>query len=94
MAEIESSVLSRDCTGKPIATAEELVEETDAWETRRNRNDHTIHWQFTATQARTKLKSLYPENILQLSTTKNLRKSSVFYRAFCFSTLCLSHLPA
>ena len=61
MAEIELSALSRECTDKPIASAEDLAREIAAWETRRNQNGRTVNWQFTTTKARIKLKSLYPE---------------------------------
>ena len=61
MAEIELSALSRECTGKSIASAENLAREAAAWETRRNQNGRTVNWQFTTTKARIKLKSLYPE---------------------------------
>jgi hypothetical protein len=61
MAKIELSTLSRECTDKPIATTDDLLAETDAWESRRNRGIHTVNWQFTTTQARIKLKRLYPE---------------------------------
>jgi len=63
MAEIELSILSRECAGKQIASVEDFVRETTAWEDRRNQNGRTVNWQFTTTKARTKLKSLYPEII-------------------------------
>jgi transposase len=60
MAEIELSVLSRECTGKPISNTEDLAREIAAWETRRNQNVRTVNWQFTTKDARVKLKQLYP----------------------------------
>ena len=64
MAEIELSALSHECTGKPIASSEDLASEGAAWEARRNQNGRTVNWQFTTTKARIKLKSLYPEILL------------------------------
>ncbi len=60
MAEIELSVLSRQCTDQRIASKEELIVETALWETQRNALEATIDWQFTTADARIKLKRLYP----------------------------------
>ena len=60
MAEIEFSALSRQCLNRRIPTQEKLVQEVKAWE--RGRNEATIRcdWQFTTSNARIKLKKLYP----------------------------------
>jgi hypothetical protein len=60
MAEIEFSVLSRQCLDRRIDNAETLRNETQAWQQKRNAASKTIDWQFTTAQARTKLKRLYP----------------------------------
>jgi hypothetical protein len=61
MAEIELSVLSRECLGgRRLPTLYELNKEILAWELARNLTQKGIDWQFTATDARTKLKHLYP----------------------------------
>jgi hypothetical protein len=60
MAEIELSVLSRQCLNRRIATIETLQAEVSAWEKERNQTPHTVNWQFTNKDARTKLKRLYP----------------------------------
>ena len=60
MAEIELSVLARQCTNQRIASKEELITETTLWETQRNALEATIDWQFTTADARIKLKRLYP----------------------------------
>jgi DDE superfamily endonuclease len=60
MAEIELSVLSRQCLDRRISTMEELRNETRAWQQRRNATSKTIDWQFTTADARIKLKRLYP----------------------------------
>lgn len=60
MAEIELSVLSRQCLDRRIPNQERLCREVTAWAERRNRAKATIDWQFTTTDARIKLKKLYP----------------------------------
>jgi DDE superfamily endonuclease len=60
MAEIEFSVLSRQCLNRRINDAETLRNETQAWQQKRNESSKTIDWQFTAADARIKLKRLYP----------------------------------
>ena len=62
MAEIELSVLARQCLGgRRIPDRESLAEEALAWEAERNAAESTIDWRFTASDARIKLKRLYPE---------------------------------
>jgi hypothetical protein len=61
MAEIELSVLSRQCLSRRIADAAALEREVCAWEQERNGARATIRWQFTAADARVKLRRLYPE---------------------------------
>jgi len=60
MAEIEIAVLSKQCLSRRIDDIEKLKCETAAWESKRNDKGVTIEWQFTTTNARTKLKRLYP----------------------------------
>lgn len=60
MAEIELSVLARQCLDRRIPDQEALRSETTAWEQRRNRAKETIDWQFRTDDARVKLKKLYP----------------------------------
>lgn len=61
MAEIEASVLRRQCLdGRRIADRETLARELCAWEQRRNRAGAKVDWRFTADDARVKLKRLYP----------------------------------
>ena len=60
MAEIELSVLTRQCLDRRIPDQETLKQEVAAWEERRNREAHTVDWRFTTTDARLKLKRLYP----------------------------------
>lgn len=60
MAEIEFSVLSRQCLNGYIPSREFLASETLAWEAERNTNQATVDWRFTTADARIKLKKLYP----------------------------------
>lgn len=60
MAEIELSVLSRQCLDRRIPDKESLQREVAAWSERRNRESRHIDWQFTTADARIKLKRLYP----------------------------------
>ena len=62
MAEIEISVFQRQCWDRRIGDQATLVRETQALEVERNTAKATIHWQFTAAQARVKLERLYPCN--------------------------------
>ncbi len=59
MAEIEFSALARQCLDRRVATIEQLTEEVQAWVADRNLAGVTIHWSFTATQARSKLRRHY-----------------------------------
>jgi hypothetical protein len=62
VAEIELSVLSRDCLlGRRIETAGKLDAELAAWEAARNREAGKVTWQFTTADARIKLRRLYPQ---------------------------------
>jgi DDE superfamily endonuclease len=60
MAEIELSVLARQCLDRRIPDAPTLAAEVAAWVNRRNEAGATIDWQFTTADARIKLKHLYP----------------------------------
>lgn len=60
MAEIELSVLTRQCLGKRIKDIETLNREISTWERARNSAEKSIDWQFTTNNARDKLKRLYP----------------------------------
>ena len=60
MAEIELSVLHRQCLKARIPDRETLIEKVSAWESRRNAHGSTVHWHFTTKDARIKLHRLYP----------------------------------
>jgi hypothetical protein len=60
MAEIELSVLARQCLDRRVPDEEALKGEVAAWQDRRNLSAAAIDWRFTAEDARIKLKRLYP----------------------------------
>ena len=62
MAEIEFSVLSRDCLRGRHGDEAALVGAIDAYEARRNTAKATIDWRFSTQDARSKLHRLYPCN--------------------------------
>jgi hypothetical protein len=47
MAEIELSVLSRQCLNRRIPDQDALRTEATAWAERRNRSGATVQWRFT-----------------------------------------------
>src|SRR5215211_1896907 len=60
MAEIELSVLAEQCLDRRLADRATLEREVTAWQTARNRTRRRVDWRFTTTDARIKLKHLYP----------------------------------
>ncbi len=60
MAETELSILTRQCLDRRIADFGFLTSEVAAWQTPRNQRKSKINWRFTTTNARIKLKRLYP----------------------------------
>jgi hypothetical protein len=60
MAEIELHSLNTQCLKRPIASIQEMQEQTQAWQQVRNRANNKINWRFTTKDARIKLKRLYP----------------------------------
>ncbi len=60
IAEIELSVLSRQCLDRRVPDAATLQREVQAWQDRRNGAVRTVDWRFTTADARIKLKRLYP----------------------------------
>ena len=59
MAEIELSVLGRDCKAH-FENKEQLKAHIDQWQQRRNAKQVKANWQFTNKDARVKLTKLYP----------------------------------
>jgi hypothetical protein len=61
MAEIELSVLSRQCMGDRVPDQATLAAAVDRWQKDRNNSRATIDWRFTTADARIKLRRLYPK---------------------------------
>ena len=60
VAEVELSVLTRQCIGRRFADAAELAGAMAAWERTRNAAGVGADWRFTTADARIKLRGLYP----------------------------------
>jgi transposase len=60
MAEIELSVLNRQCLNRCIPSHADLIHETKTWASQRNDKKATVNWQFETDDARIKLIRLYP----------------------------------
>ena len=61
MAEIELSALVRQCLDRRLPDLATLAQEVQAWQQQRNDEVVKVHWQFKTSDARTKLKHLYPK---------------------------------
>jgi hypothetical protein len=59
MAEIEFSVMSRQCLVGRIPSRDKLRSILSPWEKRRNRDHATVNWRFTVSNARGKMRRLY-----------------------------------
>ncbi len=60
IAEIGINIITRECLDRRITGIDELRTELKAWNDRYNKEKKPVNWQFTAENARIKLKSLYP----------------------------------
>lgn len=60
MAEIDLSVLSRQCLGQRMPDQSHLERAVAHWQTERNRRRCAVDWRFTNADARIRLKRLYP----------------------------------
>ena len=60
MAEIEWSILQQQCLDRRMPDEATLTREIAVWEAPRNAEQATIDWRFSVTDARKKLKRLYP----------------------------------
>lgn len=65
MAEIELSILSRQCINRRVSNKQTLATEVSAWEKDRNKLKVQINWQFKPDHARIKLKRLYPITVIK-----------------------------
>jgi DDE superfamily endonuclease len=62
IAEIELSALTRQCLDRRIDSLNKLNGELAAWQHATNTAQRQVDWQFTTTDARIKLRHLYPNN--------------------------------
>jgi hypothetical protein len=60
VAEIELSVLARQCLDRRIESVEALIDQLEPWEIERNDQAIGVNWRFTTADARIKLRRLYP----------------------------------
>jgi hypothetical protein len=60
MAEIEISVMERQCLAERMDNIEHLEHQAVAWAEKRNAKEVKVNWRFTKDDARIKLKKLYP----------------------------------
>jgi DDE superfamily endonuclease len=60
MAEIELSVLARQCLAGRIPSFEQAQQRVQGWQQQRDQAQASIDWRFTTADARIKLKHLYP----------------------------------
>lgn len=60
IAEIELSILTKQCLERRIPDIKILRKETKTWARERNKKQKNVDWQFTTKDARIKLKRLYP----------------------------------
>lgn len=64
IAEIELSILARQCLNRRIADKDTLMREVAAYNQWRNKVPTAIDWQFKTADARIKLKRLYPNSVM------------------------------
>lgn len=60
MAEMELSILSRQCIQRRFESSDAMSEAIAAWESTRNQKRLGASWRFTTADARIKLKGIYP----------------------------------
>jgi hypothetical protein len=61
IAEIELSALTRQCLDRRISDLDVLNTELTAWQHATNNDQRQVNWHFTTSDARTKLRHLYPD---------------------------------
>jgi len=64
MAEIELSVLARQCLKERMENQKHIKQQVGAWQERRNASRSRVDWRFGVQDARCKLKRLYPKILL------------------------------
>ena len=76
MAEIEWGVMSRQCLDRRIPDQPTLKRFVSRWEAKRNNAQVTVDWRFTTTDARIKLKRLYPSIHESYATSPLIHKTN------------------
>lgn len=61
VAEMELSVLARQCLDRRLGSAAEVDSQCAIWERARNAEESRVQWRFTTADARIKLRHLYPQ---------------------------------
>ena len=61
IAEIELSILTRQCLNRRMGDVAQYCNEVKSWYSQRNVMQKTVDWQFNTETARIKLKKLYPQ---------------------------------
>ena len=61
-AEIELSILTKQCLKRRIGDIETYRREVNVWQDTRNNSGKGVDWQFTTNDARIKLKKMYPHS--------------------------------
>jgi len=61
MAELELSVLARQCLQDRMEDKNNLARQVQAWQNIRNQTATSVQWHFTTEDARIKLYRLYPK---------------------------------
>jgi hypothetical protein len=61
VAEVELSVLAKQCLDRRIGSANELAAGVAAWVEERNTTQSKVVWRFTTDKARVRLRHLYPQ---------------------------------
>lgn len=61
IAEIELSTLTRQCLDRRISDLDTLNTELTAWQNATNTDQRQVNWHFTTSDARTRLRHLYPQ---------------------------------
>ena len=62
MAETEIRIMNQQCLDRRLDSPDKTAQEVAAWERKRNARRARIHWTFTLTAARQKLRKVYPSN--------------------------------
>ena len=61
VAEIELNVMTKQCLNRRISDVDQLQSQLSAWEQHRNGSSKSVDWHFSTSDARDKLKCLYPK---------------------------------